>query len=116
MTDFNLPGLRTLHAAATTPGDKLLNDLRDQRRHTGDPSLLLQFSRELRGKAADRIEAQDAEIARLRERLEIPEPPFEHCDGIDCRDETIRNQDAKIAALRSSEKLLIDVDPISTFF
>jgi hypothetical protein len=40
-----------------------------------------------------------AEIARLRERLEIdPSHPY---DGIYCRDETIRGQDAEIARLKA---------------
>lgn len=46
-------------------------------------------------------DALKAEVERLRERLEIPEPPFENCDGIDCRDETIRGQDATISTLRA---------------
>jgi hypothetical protein len=40
-----------------------------------------------------------AEITRLRERLEIdPRHPY---DGIHCRDETIRGQDAEITRLRA---------------
>lgn len=34
------------------------------------------------------------ENARLRGRLEIPEPPFEAYDGIDCRNETIKGLEA----------------------
>lgn len=42
-----------------------------------------------------------AEITRLRARLEVmPEWP-ESADGIACRDETIRLQDARIASLRA---------------
>jgi len=48
-----------------------------------------------------RITELEAEIARLRTRLEIPDPPFdnESCDGISCRDDTIQLLDARIAAL-----------------
>jgi regulator of replication initiation timing len=39
------------------------------------------------------------EIVRLRERMEIdPRHPY---DGVDCRDETIRGQDAEIASLKA---------------
>lgn len=43
-----------------------------------------------------------AEIERLRARLEIPEPPFEAYDGIDCRDETIRGLEAKVRGEREA--------------
>lgn len=45
-----------------------------------------------------RADKAEAEIARLRARLEIPEPPFdtESCDGISCRDDTIKLLDARI--------------------
>ena len=48
-------------------------------------------------------EALIAELERerdaLKERLEIPEPPFEYYDGILCRDETIALQDDRIKRL-----------------
>jgi hypothetical protein len=46
-----------------------------------------------------RIDEQDLEIEMLRKRLEVDERhPY---DGIYCRDETIRLQDAEISRLRS---------------
>jgi hypothetical protein len=46
-----------------------------------------------------RIDEQDLEIEMLRTRLEVDERhPY---DGIYCRDETIRLQDAEIAKLRA---------------
>lgn len=42
-----------------------------------------------------------AEITRLRARLEVEPGWSESADGIACRDETIRLQDARIASLRA---------------
>lgn len=42
-----------------------------------------------------------AEITRLRARLEVEPGWPESADGIACRDETIRLQDAQIASLRA---------------
>ena len=47
---------------------------------------------------ADRISSFHIQLTALRERLEIPEPPFEAYDGIDCRNETIRNLEAQLVA------------------
>lgn len=51
--------------------------------------------------AAAAIRALVAENERLRARLEIPAAPFEAYDGIHCRDETIKQLDANVAALRA---------------
>ena len=68
--------------------------------------------------AGIRIRELEAEVARLKKRLEIAhaydgagnEIPFpagmEHIDGIACRDETIRQQDAIVAALKNRMVLL----------
>lgn len=52
------------------------------------------------------------EIARLRERLEVdPSHPY---DGIYCRDETIRGQEAQIASLKAEvERLRAALEGIS---
>jgi len=48
---------------------------------------------------AAKLAEKDAEIVRLRARLEMPEPPFDddECDGIACRDDTIKLLDDRIA-------------------
>jgi hypothetical protein len=48
-----------------------------------------------------------AEVRRLRERLEIDDR--HGYDGIYCRDETIRLQDAEIARLKARAELMLDV-------
>lgn len=69
----------------------------------------------LEAEMRDRLAAKDAEIMRLRERLEmdfawqlvdgkmtrVEVEPGSIPDGIDCRDETIRQQDRLIAELRA---------------
>jgi hypothetical protein len=47
------------------------------------------------------LEAAQQRVVELEKRLEIPEPPFEAYDGIDCRDETIRGLDTQVDRLRS---------------
>ena len=49
---------------------------------------------------------QAAEIAELRKRLEIPQPPFEAYDGIACRDETIRGLDAQLTKWKALAETL----------
>jgi hypothetical protein len=61
--------------------------------------MLVQRSAKFRD-ARTKIITQEAEIVRLRARLEIdPRHPY---DGIDCRDETIRGQDAEIERFKAT--------------
>lgn len=58
----------------------------------------------LMAEAADEITRLEARVHHLHERLEIdPEHPY---DGIDCRDETIRQQDLRVARLEARVKQL----------
>ncbi|MDT8328446.1 MAG: hypothetical protein RQ750_13865 [Roseovarius sp.] len=58
------------------------------------------------------LNAANAEIARLRERLEVDDD-F-NTDGIECRDDTIKLLDEKCAALRAALQEIRDVAPVSS--
>jgi hypothetical protein len=61
----------------------------------------------LEGVTPDALLSLIAEVRRLRERLEIDDR--HGYDGIYCRDETIRLQDAEIARLKARAELMLDV-------
>lgn len=51
------------------------------------------------------LTAQAEEIERLRARLEITDEISERYDGIACRDETIRQLEKRIAALKAAQEV-----------
>lgn len=86
----------------TAPADSLVERLHSMARHIDTAD---QFTAAEMIHISLALTEAAARIAALEKRLEIPkEAEFAHYDGIECRDETIRLQDNRIAALEARSR------------